>query len=40
MGVSKDFRGEGIGTMLLEALLAWAHSNKSIEKINLSVPLK
>lgn len=37
MSVAKDFRGQGIGSLLLSALFEWATNNKTIEKINLSV---
>ncbi len=37
MGVHKDFRGLGIGTLLLKALIEWAKNNTQIEKINLCV---
>jgi RimJ/RimL family protein N-acetyltransferase len=37
MSVSKNFRGQGIGTLLLQALIEWATAHDQIEKINLSV---
>lgn len=37
MGVHKDFRGLGIGTLLLKTLIEWAKDNSQIEKINLCV---
>jgi len=37
MSVAKEFREKGIGSCLLSALLEWANSTKTIEKINLSV---
>jgi len=37
MGVHKDFRGLGIGSLLVRALIEWAKNNPKIEKINLCV---
>jgi RimJ/RimL family protein N-acetyltransferase len=37
MGVHKDFRGQGIGSLLIGALVDWARGNAAIEKINLCV---
>ena len=37
VSVSRDWRGKGIGTAMLETLLGWAQANPSIEKIGLSV---
>lgn len=37
MGVHKDFRGIGIGSLLIGALVEWAKSNPKIEKVNLCV---
>ena len=37
MGVHKDFRGLGIGSLLIGALVDWAKNNPKIEKINLCV---
>ena len=37
MLISKNFRGLGIGTMLLKALLSWAEGNPYIEKVSLGV---
>lgn len=37
MGVHKDFRGLGIGSFLLEALIDWAKDQPELEKINLCV---
>ena len=37
MSVHKDFRGCGIGGLLLESLIMWCRSNTKIEKINLCV---
>jgi RimJ/RimL family protein N-acetyltransferase len=37
MGVRKDFRGLGIGTFLLKALIDWAKVHSELEKINLCV---
>ncbi|WP_394139968.1 GNAT family N-acetyltransferase [Cytobacillus oceanisediminis] len=37
MLVSKNFRGMGIGEILLKALLAWAEKNPSVEKVSLGV---
>ncbi len=37
MGVHKDFRGLGIGSLLIRALVDWAKDNPRIEKINLGV---
>ena len=37
MGVHKDFRGLGLGTLLISALVEWARGNPNIEKINLGV---
>jgi len=37
MGIHKDFRGLGIGSLLIGALIEWAQSNPRIEKINLGV---
>lgn len=37
MGVRKDFREMGIGSLMLTALIEWAQKNPKIEKVNLSV---
>ena len=37
MGVHKDFRGQGVGGILLQALITWATAHHTIEKINLCV---
>ncbi len=37
MGVHKDFRGLGVGSLLIDALVDWAKDNPGIEKINLCV---
>lgn len=37
MFIIKDFRGVGIGEMLLGSLIDWAEKNSGIEKITLSV---
>tara|TARA_B110001454_G_scaffold16145_1_gene14563 strand:+ start:50830 stop:51381 length:552 start_codon:yes stop_codon:yes gene_type:complete len=37
MSMAKAFRGQGIGTRLLQSLVDWAQENKTIEKINLTV---
>lgn len=37
MGVKREFRGIGVGSLLLKALIDWAKSNPKIEKINLCV---
>lgn len=37
MGVHKDFREMGIGSLLLKALIEWAIAHPEIKKINLSV---
>lgn len=37
IGVHKDHRGMGLGSLLLEGLIKWANANSTIEKINLSV---
>lgn len=37
MSVKKTSRGQGIGTMLLSALIEWAEGNSLIEKIGLNV---
>ena len=37
MGVHKDFRGLGIGGLLLKTLIDWCKSHPLIEKINLNV---
>ena len=37
MGVHKNFRGMGIGRLLLEKLIEWCRENETIEKINLCV---
>ncbi|ATA61118.1 GNAT family acetyltransferase [Geobacillus stearothermophilus] len=37
MSVKKDFRGQGVGTALLAALLDWAKENPLIEKVCLEV---
>jgi RimJ/RimL family protein N-acetyltransferase len=37
MGVRKDFRGMGIGSLLLRNLIDWAKDHAELEKINLCV---
>lgn len=37
MGVHKDFRNLGIGSLMLGALIDWTKNNPRIEKVNLSV---
>lgn len=37
MSVAKEWRGQGIGAILLSALFEWATKNEILEKINLSV---
>lgn len=37
MSMAKAYRGTGIGTQMLHALIEWAESNTTIEKINLTV---
>ena len=37
MSVSKDFRDQGIGSLLILSLVNWARSNSDIEKIGLNV---
>lgn len=37
MGVHQGFRGLGVGSLLLKALIDWAKNNPKIEKINLCV---
>ena len=37
MGVHKDHRGLGLGSLLIATLIEWAKSNPSIEKVNLCV---
>ena len=37
LSVHQDWRGKGIGTAMLEALLDWAEANPLIEKIGLGV---
>ena len=37
MSVLPKWRGQGIGSLLLSNLLAWARSNPAIEKVNLRV---
>ncbi len=37
LSVRKEWRGRGIGTALLETLIAWAEANPLIEKIALAV---
>ncbi|MCB5238038.1 GNAT family N-acetyltransferase [Niallia circulans] len=37
MMISKKYRNKGIGSLLLEALLAWAKKNPMIEKVSLGV---
>lgn len=37
MQVSTDFRNQGVGTALMEALLDWANQNPTIERISLRV---
>ena len=37
MGVHKDYRGLGIGTLLVSSLTEWARNNPKIEKVNLGV---
>ncbi|MEI8093421.1 MAG: GNAT family protein [Spirochaetales bacterium] len=35
--VARDYRGQGLGTRLLEQMLAWARSNDLITSVNLTV---
>ena len=37
MGVHKDFRGQGVGSIWLQELITWATAHHTIEKINLCV---
>jgi RimJ/RimL family protein N-acetyltransferase len=37
MSVAKSFRDQGLGSLLLEALIEWTKKNSTIEKIGLSV---
>ena len=37
MGIHKDFRGQGIGSLLLQTLIDWANAHPILEKINLMV---
>lgn len=37
MGVHKDYREQGLGSLLLKSLIDWAKTHPVIEKINLSV---
>jgi RimJ/RimL family protein N-acetyltransferase len=37
IAVTEDWRGQGVGTALLEMLLQWAADNPRIEKVNLDV---
>lgn len=37
MGVHKEFRGRGIGSLLVSAMIKWAKNNPAIEKVNLCV---
>lgn len=37
MSVSRPYRNQGIGRLLIQALLDWAHENTVIEKISLKV---
>lgn len=37
MSVEKEFRGQGVGYLLLHVLIEWARSNPTIEKIGLNV---
>lgn len=37
MGIHKDYRGNGLGKLMLEHLIEWAKSSQQIEKINLRV---
>ena len=37
VSVHRDWRGKGIGTAMLEALLEWAEANPLIEKVGLAV---
>lgn len=37
MYVKKEFRGDGIGSMLLEELISWAENDPVIEKLTLAV---
>ncbi len=37
LSVARMWRGQGIGTLLLKSLLAWAAGNSLIEKVSLSV---
>lgn len=37
MGVHKDFRDLGVGSLLIGSLIEWAKANPKIEKINLCV---
>lgn len=40
MSVHPDFRGDGIGFLMLEALIAWAQENPRIEILRLRVHSK
>ncbi len=37
MAVSKEYRGEGLGSALLESLIWWAEQHSQIEKVSLKV---
>lgn len=37
LAVTKSWRGQGIGSLLLNSLITWAEPNEHIEKINLHV---
>lgn len=37
MGVHKNYRSQGIGSLLIQTLIEWARKNPRIEKINLCV---
>ena len=37
MGIHPDFRGQGLGRLILEELLRWARANPEVEKVCLGV---
>lgn len=37
MSVARPFRNQGIGRLLIQAMLDWAHENPQLEKISLKV---